>query len=514
MTVTLLKPMMCIILSLFILNSTNGFIGTSENKMVTDKDMDLQCPEITVTRNKVSEIPWPEYRADYRHSGSSPYSTENNNGGIKWTCDWDGDPFYYQPILGSNDTVFTFSRNDRGINLAKINSTGNIMKNITLVNNSSLSVSYMPTILDNNTILFLSETNYTSLNSIAYLNAYDYNLNLKWKLNLELPDIHGSPPSIAPDGTIYVIVNETLIAVDQNKTIKWKKTFFDENPLGSYSVSSPVISDDNIIYVDTYGPPSPIKNRLYAINPNGSEKWNYSIEKYHNPSYLVVGTDNSIYCSFYNYHERIMYSISPDGKLKWHINIAWAAFSFPTVGNDGTIYICSIDGGLYALNPDGTEKWEFKFGENDDIALGAGSIDPNGIFYVVVKYSDNDESTIFEDSYHLYSINPDGTLRWKIQPDAEGLSIIQSSPIIGSDGTVYLMSEKKSLDESPYGSYFCRLYAINGNRTPEDTEPTEDGGVEWLDLEDEIICWVAPIVIAIAVVLAAAYYMKRRRRRV
>ena len=33
--------------------------------------------------------------------------------------------------------------------------------------------------------------------------------------------------------------------------------------------------------------------------------------------------------------------------------------SSPAVGADGTIYVGSSDDNLYAVNPDGTQKWKF-----------------------------------------------------------------------------------------------------------------------------------------------------------
>ena len=36
--------------------------------------------------------------------------------------------------------------------------------------------------------------------------------------------------------------------------------------------------------------------------------------------------------------------------------------SSPAIGADGTIYVGSDDGKLYAINPDGTQKWAFTTG--------------------------------------------------------------------------------------------------------------------------------------------------------
>ena len=37
--------------------------------------------------------------------------------------------------------------------------------------------------------------------------------------------------------------------------------------------------------------------------------------------------------------------------------------SSPAIGRDGTIYVGSLDNSLYAINPDGSQKWEFETGD-------------------------------------------------------------------------------------------------------------------------------------------------------
>jgi outer membrane protein assembly factor BamB len=52
--------------------------------------------------------------------------------------------------------------------------------------------------------------------------------------------------------------------------------------------------------------------------------------------------------------------------------------SSPTVGSDGTVYITSSDGYMYALNPDGSLKWKYDFGEIPYSPV----MDSNGTIYV------------------------------------------------------------------------------------------------------------------------------------
>jgi hypothetical protein len=84
--------------------------------------------------------------------------------------------------------------------------------------------------------------------------------------------------------------------------------------------------------------------------------------------------------------------------LHWKFMTGGAVRSSPAVANDGTIYVGSDDGRLYALQSNGILNWKFP-------TLGAVSsspaIDANGTVYV----GSGDGSP--------YAINPDGTLKWK-----------------------------------------------------------------------------------------------------
>jgi hypothetical protein len=52
------------------------------------------------------------------------------------------------------------------------------------------------------------------------------------------------------------------------------------------------------------------------------------------------------------------YAIYPDGQIKWGFFINEWVHSSPAIAADGTIYVGSDNGKLYAINPDGTEKWK------------------------------------------------------------------------------------------------------------------------------------------------------------
>lgn len=131
------------------------------------------------------------------------------------------------------------------------------------------------------------------------------------------------------------------------------------------------------------------------------------------------------------------FAINNDGTKKWEFNIYGSPIrSSPALNRDeSTIYFGSDDGILYALNTNyGWEKWKY---ETEKGISSSPVIDENNIIYFGSK------------DKNLYAIYPDGTLKWKFDVSDE----IYSSPAIGYDGTVYV------------GSYGKNLTAINSDGT-------------------------------------------------
>jgi len=163
--------------------------------------------------------------------------------------------------------------------------------------------------------------------------------------------------------------------------------------------------------------------------------------------------------------------------LLWSFKTNGSIYSSPAIGPDGTVYIGSDDGNLYALNPDGTVNWKF---ETAWCIRSTPAISPDGTLYFVsddgflyaldtksllkrLKWKVNigipfsnwfsrsspaigSDGTIYVGSFdrNLYAITPDGKLKWKFSTN----DLLVSSPAVGNDGTIYV------------GSYDDNLYAI------------------------------------------------------
>ena len=129
---------------------------------------------------------------------------------------------------------------------------------------------------------------------------------------------------------------------------------------------------------------------------------------------------------------RSSYIGSQTNTVKWtYATGASISYSSATIGSDGTIYIGSVDGNFYAINPDGTKKWSYATG----VVHSTAAIGSDGTIYIG---SDSG----------LFALNPEGMFKWSYTTGA-----VYGSPAIGSDGTIY------------FGSYDKKIYALNSDGT-------------------------------------------------
>ena len=197
--------------------------------------------------------------------------------------------------------------------------------------------------------------------------------------------------------------------------------------------SDPVIGADGTIYGGGD------MGALYAFNPSGTVKGVFNADTSSSESWYTtpaIGTDGTIYVG---YQDGTLYAINPDFTKKWKYLTGNAIDSPPAIGPDGTIYAGSEDGNLYAINPDGTEKWSFNTGSS--ISYSGPAIGSDGTVYFGSSHFFGDVTG------NLCAVNSDGSEKWAF---ATG-ECIQSSPLIGSDGTIYISSGN--------------LYAVNPNGT-------------------------------------------------
>jgi len=270
-----------------------------------------------------------------------------------------------------------------------------------------------------------------------------------------------SSPAIAVDGTIYIGIGDSLCAISSNGDIIWA---YDT---GITVNSSPLIGSDGTIYFGAD------QSKQFALNPDGSLKWKLERTKYGRSYSPALGHNGVVYAGMGNFY---LYAIDSTGTVKWgyrnkgfedlpptptigpdgiiyksdrfelialfpHGGKKWSFglgkyesnllngrgdYSSAVIDFEGTIYVGTTGGILYAVRDDGTEKWRVKISNRE--------------FYTSVIAGDGTVYTGTLDGY-LIALRSDGTEKWRLDIG----SPVTSFPAIGSDGTLYVGCEDGSL---------------------------------------------------------------------
>ncbi len=303
---------------------------------------------------------------------------------------------------------------------------------------------------------------------MIYVGSYDGNLyaldsktgKLKWTFKTGFAI--ASSPAIGADGTIYLGSGDgKLYALDPHAAAddereKWSFA------TGDRIYSSPAIGKDGTIYVSSYD------GWLYALDPNANDenrvRWSYKVGG-ETDSSPAIGADGTVYIGS---GEGFFYALDPNAddthRLKWSIelNMEWDGlcwdepcpiYSSPAIGADGTIYVGSDDGYVYALDPDADDeeeriKWSYE-------TWGAVSSSP----------AIGADGTVYVGSFDgtLYALDPsaendDEREKWSFETATNPWTAIISSPVVGADGTIYIGSGDK------------KLYALDPNAVDDERE--------------------------------------------
>lgn len=225
-------------------------------------------------------------------------------------------------------------------------------------------------------------------------------------------------PAVGPDGTLYTAESiGFLYAIHPDGSQKWRFAMS-----GVVVLGGPALGPDGTVYIGDDA------NILYAIDAaTGNPRWQTQLsgEILSSPA---VAADGTIYIRCENGR---LYALAPNGVVKWSVELPASALSLasPIIAPDGTVYCGAADGRLYAVSASGVKKWEFDTGAS---IYGTPAIGTDGTIYLGSA------------SKRFFALSPDGIPLWAVTlPDEIG-----GSPAIGLDGTIY------------FGCGDGRLYAI------------------------------------------------------
>jgi len=392
-------------------------------------------------------VPVSKYYDDYYYSkGYSLYSI-NSNGTQDWCMDGGNEgSITGSPVIGKNGVIYFVSLID-GRCVNAVNADGSPRWQFDM----NKTIIYEPLVVKDDSTLLVLFNDVEGEYGNSYLMALD-SLGLeKWRISSN----SNNTPVLAEDGTVYFSVvtgddesyNYFLTALNpDDASLKWSFQTDD------FMLEPPAVAGDGTIYAGA--------GNLYAVSPDGEELWKVPVDDsvYITPE---IGYDGSIYTMGRSY----FYKISSGGDEIWRLKYSGDKFqSKPAVGEDGTIYVGSQDRFLYAVNPDGSEKWNVNLfymvracpaiGYDGTVYVGSKSfyaIDLDQSFkwsaddkgYARHAPAIDDDGNIYYAPYgnNLYSIKPDGYTRWNVKLGYG----IESTPAISNYGKIYINSGDKHL---------------------------------------------------------------------
>ncbi len=328
---------------------------------------------------------------------------------------------------------------------------------------------------------------YTVSQAHAYpfyeLMAYTHNGKYKWRVPLAGPVYKGI--SVGSEGTLYIPSNNGITAISPDGEQLW---VYDQ---GYRMNGPPAIGSDGTLYANsTYG-------RLHAISPEGNKLWEvYTGTRYLSPvidqtgniytvgyskisahtsegaqlwskqatltdgtgvpntsNALSIGADGTLYTVGSGSASYLLAINSVNGNTLWQFQSPkkTVKFSTPVIGPDGTIYFAAapdtVGSDIYAVNPDGTQKWIFdspsyvrippRVGADGSIYFGYNSYYGNGVTTFVV-------------------LNPDGEMRWS---QALKSASAHNHTLMSKDGLLYFLTG--SGNSKKHASSMMHRFATN-----------------------------------------------------
>ncbi len=350
------------------------------------------------TANGLADSTWPTHRGNLRHTGRTPL-TGPRKPVQAWTLALDATPGL--PVLGGDGTIYvtTGTQKSTTFSLWAVNPDGTEKWHVPLVGPPSNTA---PVVARDGSV-FVHVNGGSGIADVEKLQAFGPTGTSRWVF-----EVNGGsavyttwfkpPPILAPDGTVLFGGGDTRVwALDQLGNPLWYTSL-----TGSSQSSAPAIDAAGMLRVhDPFG--------LFTLTPTGLRRQEHrqGVATTDNSS-VALGDDGTAY--YVHIAGNGVFAVGPDGLERWRFTSPTRlANGSPALGADGTIYFGlqgpTVPFGLVALDPQGQQKWRseacYKF---SSVSIGyqedqSPVVDGRGTVYC-------------SGTQGLAAIDPDGVHRW------------------------------------------------------------------------------------------------------
>jgi len=221
-------------------------------------------------------------------------------------------------------------------------------------------------------------------------------------------------------------------------------------------VPQTVIGHVGVQVVTANGSSNVVDLEVVEQQPVGHVRWRAKIDSDYILHRAAVGPDGTVYANAVNGKT---YAWTADGGLRWVVQAGIRGGYGPvTVGADGTIYVASLlptGPAVIALNPDGSQKWQFVDPVSNSVRAGP-NVGPDGNLYVCFNTTGTAAST----GFNLASLSPTGQLRWFRREGFRRTGNLGRDLVFGAgSGQLYFSLWS---DAYPFGALFA--YDFDGNQ--------------------------------------------------
>jgi outer membrane protein assembly factor BamB len=304
--------------------------------------------------------------------------------------------------------------------------------------------------------------------------SYPTNVTLKWQLAVDY--LTFQPLALSPDASTLYAVRLNFLAIDLAAVDPLNPNYPDAYAFTLWTTNSwyfeqPAVATDGTIYGSIGYDGNSDRYTFAALSPaDGSVLWTFEdpqpYQMWGFSGAPAIGSDGTLYIA----NQTNVYALTTNGTMKWfyafptnNLSLGFAAFNYssPVVGADGTVYVNSDGGALFALHPaNGSLKWYRPPPSDLGYSLwpsGSPAIGPDGTIY-------------FGHGNYFFAVNPaNGTYRWTINY-GPNWDAFDWSPAVGGDGTIYVETL------NPEGTALLAINPTNG--TPKWTNQLSD---DWLN---------------------------------